>query len=57
MRHFKSAGHAQRFLSAFEPIRGHFRLRRHKRPAAEYHAARREQFGSWNEVTGAHMGA
>ena len=22
MRHFKSAGHAQRFLSAFEPIRG-----------------------------------
>ena len=40
MRRFKSAGHAQRFLSAFEPIQGHFRLSRHKRPAAEYRAQR-----------------
>jgi transposase-like protein len=24
MRGYKSAGHAQRFLSAFEPIRGHY---------------------------------
>src|ERR671927_104995 len=30
MRRFKSAGHAQRLLSAFEPIRGHFRPRRHR---------------------------
>jgi putative transposase len=52
MRHFKSAGHAQRFLSAFEPIAGHFRLRRHRLPAADYRAARMQQFASWNHVTG-----
>ena len=49
MRCFKSARHAQRFLSAFEPIRGHFRLRRHKRPAMECRAQRMERFLSWNE--------
>jgi putative transposase len=57
MRRFKSAGHAQRFLAAFEPLRGHFRLRRHKRSAGEYRAERRARFQSWNEVTGAHMAA
>ncbi len=30
MRRFKSAGHAQRFLAAFGPIRGHFCPRRHR---------------------------
>ena len=29
MQRFKSAGHAQRFLSAYEPIRGHCCPRRH----------------------------
>lgn len=57
LRHFKSAGHAQRFLSAFEPIRGHFRLRRHQRPAAEYRAERMQRFQSWNEVTEVQMAA
>jgi putative transposase len=57
MRRFKSAGHAQRVLSAFEPIRGHFRLSRHKRPAAEYRAQRVVQFQSWNEVTGVQRAA
>jgi putative transposase len=57
MRRFKSAGHAQRFLAAFEPIRGHFQLRRHKRSAGEYRVERMARFQSWNEVTGAHMAA
>jgi putative transposase len=55
MRRFKSAGHAQRLLSAFEPIRDHFRLRRHPRPAAEYRTERRQRFQTWKEVTGAQM--
>jgi putative transposase len=55
MRRFKSVGHAQRFLSAFEPIRGHFRLSRHNRPAVEYRAQRTEHFMSWKEVKGAQM--
>ena len=57
MRRFKSAGHAQRLLAAFEPIRGHFRLSRHRRPAGEYHAQREQRFQSWNDVTGAHLAA
>ena len=55
MRHFKSAGYAQRFLATFEFIRGHFRLGRHKRPAAAYRAQRRQQFALWQQVTGAKM--
>src|SRR4028118_1036139 len=35
-RRFKSAGHAQRFLSAFGPIREHFCLQRHRLGAEEY---------------------
>ena len=38
MRRFKSAKHAQRFLSAFGPISGHFQLRRHRLSAQEYRA-------------------
>jgi putative transposase len=57
MRRFKSGGHAQRFLSAFEPIRGHFRLSRHKRPAAEYRAQQKDRFIAWNEVTGVQVAA
>jgi putative transposase len=36
MRRFKSAGHAQRFLSAYGPILSHFRPRRHLLPARVY---------------------
>jgi putative transposase len=57
MRHFKSAGHAQRFLSAFEPMAGHFRLRRHRLPAGGYRVERMRRFVSWSEVTGAPMAA
>jgi putative transposase len=52
MRRFKSAGHAQRFLSAFGPIREHFCPRRHRLKAREYRAERQQRFQVWNEVTG-----
>jgi putative transposase len=37
MQRFKSAGHAQRFLSAYGPIAQHFRPRRHLRAVTEDH--------------------
>ncbi len=52
MQRFKSAGHAQRFLSAFGPIRDHFCLRRHRLRAAEYRRERTARFLVWNEVVG-----
>ncbi len=52
MQRFKSAGHAQRFLSAFGPIREHFCPRRHRMKAGEYRAERQRRFQVWNEVTG-----
>jgi len=51
IRRFTSPGQAQRFLAAFEPMAGHFRLRRHRMPAAEYRAAWMRRFISGNEVT------
>ena len=52
MQRFKSAGHAQRFLSAFGPIRDHFCPRRHRLEAQEYRAQRAQRFQVWKEVTG-----
>jgi putative transposase len=52
MRKFKSAGQAQRFLSAFGPISGHFQPRRHYLHAQEYRATLQSRFQVWNEVTG-----
>ena len=52
MQRFKSAGHAQRFLSACGPIREHFCPRRHRLKAWEYRAQRTQRFQVWNEVTG-----
>ena len=57
MRRFKSAGHAQRFLSAFGPIRDHFCLRRHRIKATTYRQIRGERFRVWNEVTGVQTAA
>ena len=57
MRHFKSSGHAQRFLSAFGPIREHFCLRRHRLRAEEYRRARAQRFQVWTEVSGLQMAA
>jgi putative transposase len=52
MQRFKSAGHAQRFLSAFGLIFQHFRPRRHLLSASEYRDEMRNRFESWAEITG-----
>jgi putative transposase len=52
MKRFKSAGQAQRFLSAHDQINNLFHLRRDHRPAAQYRAARSQAFQTWAEVTG-----
>jgi putative transposase len=52
MQGFKSAGHAQRFLSAYGPIAQHFRPRRHRLHALAYRHVMAQQFQSWHEVTG-----
>jgi putative transposase len=52
MRRFKSAKQAQRFLSAFGPISGHFQPRRHCMSAQDYHVTLQNRFQAWNEVTG-----
>ncbi len=51
MRKFKSAKHAQRFLSAFGPISQHFQPRRHRLSAREYRAILQGRFQTWKEVT------
>ena len=57
MRRFKTAGQAQRFLSAFGPIQGHFRPRRHRFTAAAYRAERQQRSLAWKDVTGQSMAA
>jgi putative transposase len=52
MRRFTSAKQAQRFLSAFGPISGHFQPRRHRMSARDYRAILQSRFRIWNEVTG-----
>jgi len=52
MKRFKSAGQAQRFLSAHDGINNLFHLRRHRVPATQYRAARTEAFQVWAETTG-----
>jgi putative transposase len=52
MQGFKSAGHAQRFLSAYGPITQHFRPRRHLLSTAEYRQEMHNRFESWAEITG-----
>ena len=46
MKRFKSARHAQRFLSAHDPINNLFRLPRHLMPATR---AERSAFQAWHE--------
>lgn len=55
MRRFKSAGHAQRFLSACGPIREHCCPRRHRLRADEYRRERAHRFQVWNEVPSLQM--
>ena len=52
MKRFRSAGGAQRFLSAFSGISPHFRTRRHLLHAQEYRSEMAGRFTTWNEVTG-----
>ena len=52
MKRFKSAGQAQRFLSAHDQINNLFHLRRDHISADQYRAARTQAFQAWAEVTG-----
>ncbi|WP_407919996.1 IS6 family transposase [Gloeobacter violaceus] len=52
MRRFKSAGHAQRFLSAYGPIRQHFCARRHRLCAEAYRQTLQQRLASWREIVG-----
>src|SRR6267378_1554804 len=47
MRRFKSAGQAQRFLSAFGIIASHFRVGRHLYKAHSYHELMKSRFAVW----------
>ncbi|MFC0385991.1 hypothetical protein ACFFIC_10595 [Roseomonas vinacea] len=53
MKHFKSAGQAQRFLSAHDRINSLFHLRRDHVTASEYRAARSRAFEVWSDISGA----
>ena len=52
MKRFTSAGQAQRFLCAHDPINNLFHLRRDHLLAVQYRAARTQAFQTWAEVTG-----
>jgi putative transposase len=52
MRGFKSAGHAQRFLSAYGLIASHFRPRRPRLEAQDYRDEMKQRFQTWRELTG-----
>jgi putative transposase len=52
MKQFKSAGQAQRFLSAHDQINNLFYLRRGHVTAAEHRASRSQSFHLWAEICG-----
>jgi putative transposase len=52
MQRFKSARHAQRFLSNHSRIHNHFQLRRHLVSAGEYRIARDVAFRVWRDIVG-----
>jgi len=51
MRRFKSAAHAQRFLSVYGVVQNLFRVGRHLLRAVHYRLMRTRSFGIWDEVT------
>jgi len=57
MRRFKSAGQAQRFLSAFGIIASHFRVGRHLYSARGYRDVMKSRFAAWEEVVVAQSAA
>jgi putative transposase len=52
LQRFESPEHAQQFLGPFGPISDHFRPRRHRLPAVQYHALLQARFATWRAVTG-----
>jgi putative transposase len=52
MKRFKSARHAQRFLSAHDQINNLFLLPRHRMTATDYRAERTRAFQAWHDVCG-----
>lgn len=52
MRKFKSPGQAQRFLSAFGPIRDHFHPKQHHLTAQRYRQLLRQRLDDWREIVG-----
>ena len=52
MKRFKSAGLAQRFLSAHDEINNLLHLYRHQVPAPQYRIAWTQAFQVWAEITG-----
>jgi putative transposase len=50
MKLFKSAGQAQRFLSAHDQINNLFHLRRDNVTATEHRASRTQRFLIWREI-------
>ena len=50
MQRFKSARHAQRFLSTHSRIHNHFQLRRHRPTARQHRTARDIALRTWREV-------
>jgi len=57
MRRFKSAGHAQRFLSAHGPILSHFRPRRHRLCIRDYRQEMAHRWHIWREITATEIAA
>jgi putative transposase len=57
MKRFKSAGQAQRFLSAHDQIHNLFCLRRDHLTATQHRTARARAFAIWAEVTGVAVAA
>jgi putative transposase len=57
MKRFKSARHAQRFLSAHDQINNLFLLPRHRMPATDYRAERARAFEAWHDVCGIKLAA
>ena len=52
MQRFKSARHAQRFLSSHGQIHNLFQLRRHRLTAVDHRTARDRAFQAWRDVAG-----
>jgi putative transposase len=52
MRGFKSAGHAQRFLSIFGLVADLFGVGRHLLSASNYRIALSRRFAEWRRIAG-----